>query len=113
MDLIEINGYTPPSPTTYDVSFADINGAEETLESGYDYIEQVRAQVPSIGLAWKNIMETEAAAILFAVRPATFPCKYYFGVMMEDVFKCSNPKLTLKLVNGNTRYYDLSLTLEG
>ena len=48
-----------------------------------------------------------------AVELATFPCKYFFGTMKEDIFKCSSPKLTLKLVDGDTRYYDLSLKLEG
>ena len=27
MDLIVINGYTPPSPDKYDVDFKNINGA--------------------------------------------------------------------------------------
>ena len=113
MDLIVINGYTPPSPDKYDVDFKNINGADEQLENGYSYIEQTRAQVPSISLAWTNIIESDAIAILGAVNLATFPCKYFFGTMKEDIFKCSSPKLTLKLVDGDTRYYDLSLNLEG
>lgn len=113
MDLIVINGYTPPSPDKYDVVFKDINGANEQLEDGYSYIEQTRAQVPSISLAWTNVIESDAIAILNAVKPATFHCNYFFGSMKEDTFKCGSPKLTLKLVDGDTRYYDLSLTLEG
>lgn len=113
MDLIIINGYTPPSPNKYDVDFKNINGANEQLENGYSYIEQTRAQVPSISLAWNNIVEADAVAILEAVKPATFTCNYFFGTMKEDIFKCSNPKLTLKLVDGDARYYDLSLKLEG
>lgn len=113
MDLIIINGYTPPSPDKYDVDFKNINGAEEQLENGYNYIEQTRAQVPSIALAWTNITEVDAVDILSAVKPSTFPCSYFFGEMKEDTFQCSNPKLTLKFVDGDTRYYNLSLTLEG
>lgn len=113
MDLIVINGYTPPSPDKYDVGFKDINGANEQLEDGYSYIEQTRAQIPSISLAWTNVIESDAIAILNAVKPATFPCQYFFGTMKEDTFKCSSPKLALKLVDGDARYYDLSLTLEG
>ena len=113
MDLIVINGYTPPSPNKYDVDFKDINGANEQLEDGYSYIEQTRAQVPSISLAWTNVIESDAIAILNAIKPATFTCQYFFGSMKEDTFKCSSPKLTLKLVDGDARYYDLSLTLEG
>ena len=113
MDLIVINGYTPPSPDKYDVDFKNINGADEQLENGYSYIEQTRTQVPSISLAWTNIIESDAIAILEAVEPATFTCQYFFGSLKEDIFQCNSPKLSLKLVDGDTRYYDLSLKLEG
>lgn len=113
MNLIMINGYTPPSPNKYDVDFKNINGASEQLENGYSYIEQTRSQVPSISLAWTNLVESDAVAILEAVNFATFPCKYFFGEIKEDIFKCNSPKLTLKLVDGDTRYYNLSLKLEG
>ena len=113
MNLIIINGYTPHSPDKYDVDFKNINGADEQLENGYSYIEQTRAQVPSISLAWTNIIESDAIAILNAVEPATFTCQYFFGRTKEDIFQCNSPKLSLKLVDGDTRYYDLSLKLEG
>lgn len=113
MDLIVINGYTPPSPDKYDVDFKNINGASEQLENGYSYIEQTRSQVPSISLAWTNIVESDAVAILGAVSLATFTCQYFFGSMKDDTFNCNSPKLTLNLIDGNTRYYSLSLKLEG
>lgn len=113
MDLIIINGYTPPSPAAFDVDFSDIYGAEEQLENGYSHVEQVRTQVPRISLEWRNIAENDAAEILAAVQPATFACQYFFGTMKTDTFKCKSPKLKLKLVQGNTRYYDLSIGLEG
>ena len=113
MDLIIINGYKPPAPSKFDVDFSDVNGASEQLENGYSYIEQVRSQVPTISLAWTNIVEADATAILKAVEPSLFTCQYFFGTNKEDVFKCTNSKLTLKLINDNVRYYDLSLTLEG
>ena len=77
MKLIIINGYTPPSPNKYDVDFKNINGANEQFENGYSYIEQTRSQVPSISLAWNNIVETDAVAILNAVNLATFTCNYF------------------------------------
>ena len=113
MDLIIINGYKPPAPSKFDVDFSNINGASEQLENGYSYIEQVRSQVPTISLAWTNIVEADAIAILKAVEPSLFLCQYFFGTNKEDIFKCTNSKLTLKLINDNVRYYDLSLTLEG
>lgn len=113
MDLIRINGLTPVSPATYDVTYQKTYGAEEQLENGYTYIEQVRSQVPNISLSWVNIEEQEAIDILNAVSLPTFSCEYFFGIMKTDVFKCGNQNLSLKLVYGGKRYYDLSLTLEG
>lgn len=113
MDLIKINGLIPISPSKYDVSFRNVNGAEEQLENGYTYIEQIRVQAPSISLAWVNIEEQDAIDILNAVSPATFTCDYFFGSIKTDTFKCKNPSLSLKLIDDYKRYYDLGLTLEG
>lgn len=113
MDLIVINGLTPVSPSTYDVSYKKTYGAEEQLENGYTYIEQVRSQVPNISLSWVNIEEQDAIDILNAVSLPTFSCEYFFGTIKTDVFKCFNQNLTLKLINDDKRYYDLSFTLEG
>ena len=113
MDLIIINGYKPPAPSKFDVDFSNINGAIEQLENGYSYIEEVRSQVPTISLEWINIIEVDAIAILKAIEPSLFTCQYFFGTNKEDIFKCTNSKLTLKLINNGVRYYNLSLTLEG
>ena len=113
MDLIRINGLIPVSPSKYDVSYQKNYGAEEQLENGYTYIEQVRSQVPSIALAWVNIEEQDAINILSAVSLPTFNCEYFFGTMKTDVFKCKSQSLSLKLIEKNKRYYDLSFTLEG
>lgn len=113
MNLIKIDGYVPPSVSKYSVDFGAVNGAEEKLENGFEYIEQIRSQVPKISVSWINIIEADAVSILNAVSPAVFPCEYFFGTMKEGMFKCSSPKLDLKFINGEERYYNLSLTLEG
>lgn len=113
MDLIILNGYTPPSPSKYEVAFKSKNGTRVEMEDGYETIERVRVQIPTIDVGWVNITEAEAIAITDAVTPAKFDCQYFFGTMRTDKVKCETPKLALKLINGNQRYYDLSLTLEG
>lgn len=113
MDLIKINGLIPVSPSKYDVSFQKNYGTEEQLENGYTYIEQVRSQVPSISLAWVNIEEQDVINILSAVSLPTFNCEYFLGTMKTDIFKCKNQNLSLKLIEKDKRYYDLSFTLEG
>lgn len=112
-DLIIINGYNPPSPTKFQVAFKSKNGTRVEMEDGYETIERVRVQIPTIDVAWINLAEAEAIAIINAVAPAKFDCQYFFGTMRESRVKCETPKLTLKMINGNERYYDLSLTLEG
>ena len=113
IDLLKIGGYTPPAPTKYDVSFDDVNGAEETLENGDKYKEQIKAQVPKISVSWTNIAESDAAAILDAVSPALFDITYFFGTEKTATVECESPSLTLKYMNGDERYYDLSLSLAG
>ena len=54
MDLIKLNGYTPPSPSTFEVNFADVNGEKTQVEDGTTFIEQVRADVPKIKVGWTN-----------------------------------------------------------
>ena len=113
MDLIIINGYTPPSPTKFEVSFKSKNGTRVEMEDGYETIERVRVQIPTISVSWVNITEAQAIAITNAVLPSKFEVSYFFGTMRTDKVKCETPKLALKLVNGTDRRYDLSLTLEG
>ena len=113
MDLIKINGLTCVSPSKYDVTYKKNYGTEEQLENGYTYVEQIRNQVPNINLSWINIDEQDAIDILNAVSLPTFECEYFFGVMKTDIFKCKSQNLSLKLIENNKRYYDLSFTLEG
>ena len=113
MDLIIINGYTPPAPSKFEVEFSSKNGTKVELENGYETIERIRVQIPKISVAWVNIKEEEAINITNAVLPAKFDCQYFFGTMRTDRVKCEAPKLALKYANGAERYYDLSMTLEG
>lgn len=113
MNLIVLNGYVPPSPTKFEVAFKSKNGTKVEMEDGYETIERVRVQIPTISVGWVNITEAQAINITNAVMPAKFECQYFFGTMRTDKVKCESPKLTLKFINGNDRRYDLSLTLEG
>lgn len=113
MDLIKINGYKPPSPTTYKVDFSEIVGANETLESGERYKEQIKSLVPKITLGWVNIPESDCEMIISAVEPTLIDITYYFGRERTAVCQCSSPNLNLKFSKGNERYYDLNMVLEG
>lgn len=115
MDLLEIGGVVPPSPTKYDISFGEINGTEEILENGDTYIERIKSGVPSISVSWVNLKESDALAVIRAATVnARFDCKYfYMGMVETGYFRCKSPKVTLKLDTGTDRYFDVALTLDG
>ena len=115
MDLLEIGGIVPPSPTKYDISFGEINGTEEMLENGDTYIERIKSGIPTISVSWVNLKEADALEIMQAVTlNARFDCKYcYMGTVETGYFRCKSPKVTLKLDTGTDRYFDVALTLDG
>ena len=114
MDIIKLNGYVPPSPTTYDVEYASVNGEESQVEDGTTYIEQVRADVPTIKVGWTNLTQEEAIAITSAVSNATTDVQFFYGEMKAATMRASARSLKLKFVDGaGNTYWDLSFTLNG
>ena len=114
MDLIKLNDYTPPAPSTYDIEYADINGEKEQVEDGTTYIEQVRADVPTIKVGWTNLSKDEVTAITDEVSDAVVSVTYFYGTAKTEDMTTSARSLKLKSIDnsGNT-YWDLSFTLEG
>ena len=114
MDLIKLNDYTPPDPSTYDTEYADINGEKEQVEDGTTYIEQVRADVPTIKVGWTNLSKDEVTAITDEVSDAVVSVTYFYGTEKTADMTTSARSLKLKSIDnsGNT-YWDLSFTLEG
>ena len=114
MDLIKLNNYTPPAPSTYDIEYADINGEKEQVEDGTTYIEQVRADVPTIKVGWTNLSKDEVTAITDEVSGAVVSVTYFYGTAKTSDMTTSARSLKLKSIDnsGNT-YWDLSFTLEG
>lgn len=114
MNLIKLNDYTPPNPSTYDIDFSDINGEETKVEDGSTYIEQIRADVPDIKVSWTNLSQEEVAAITNEISGATVEVEYFYGTMQTATMTKSSRSLKLKGVDnsGNT-YWNLSVTLKG
>lgn len=114
MNLIILSGYIAPAPTQYDIDFSDVNGEKTQVEDGTTYIEQVRADVPTIKVGWTNLTKDEVTAITEAVSGATTEVQYFYGSMKAAVMTTSDRSLKLKTIDsaGNT-YWNLSFTLEG
>ena len=114
MDLLILNGYTTPNPATYDVELSDVNGEKSQVEDGSTYIEQVRADVPTIKVGWTNLSKDEVTAITDEVSDAVVSVTYFYGTAKIADMTTSARSLKLKSIDnsGNT-YWDLSFTLEG
>lgn len=114
MYIIKLNNHIPKNPSTYDVSFSDVNGEKSSLEDGTTYIEQIRGDVPEIKVGWTNLTHGELDAIMNELTEATVDVEFFFGTMQSATMTKSNRSLKLKSVdtNGND-YWDLSFTLNG
>ena len=114
MDLLILNGYTTPNPATYDVELSDVNGEKSQVEDGSTYIEQVRADVPTIKVSWTNLEESVAQAITDKVSDATVNVTYFYGSAKTCEMTVSARSLKLKHIDtAGNRYWDVSFTLEG
>lgn len=113
MDLIKLNDYTPPAPSTYDVEYSDVNGEESTVEDGTTYVEQIRSDVPTIKLAWTNLTEDEVTAITNELSDV-ISVDYYYGTVNNAEMRAGARSLKLKCIdNNNNTYWNLSVTLNG
>lgn len=114
MNLLVLNGYNAPAPSTYDIDFSDVNGEKTQVEDGTTYIEQVRADVPTIKVGWTNLTQEEVTAITTSVSGATTEVQYFYGEMKSAVMTTSSRSLKLKFIDGaGNTYWNLSFTLEG
>lgn len=114
MDLIKLNNYTPPAPSTYDIEYSDVNGEESQVEDGTTYIEQIRADVPTIKVGWTNLSKDEVTSITDELSEEIVSVQYFYGTTKNAEMRTGSRSLKLKSIDnsGNT-YWDLSFTLEG
>lgn len=114
MNLIKLNNYTPPDPSTYDLDYSDVNGEKTQVEDGTTYIEQVRADVPTIKVGWTNLTQSEVTAITNEVANDVVAVQYFYGTTKTAKMTTGARSLKLKHIaeNGDT-YWNLSFTLEG
>lgn len=114
MELLKLNNYTPPNPSSYDIDFSDVNGEETKVEDGTTYIEQVREGVPQVKVSWTNLTQAQVTAITNEISGDTVEVQYYYGTMQTATMTKSNRSLKLKNIDssGNT-YWNLSVTLKG
>ena len=105
MDLIKLNNYTPPAPSAYNVEYSDVNGEKSQVEDGTTYIEQVRADVPTISLEWKNLTQDDVTAISREVSNDVISVEYFYGDMKSAEMTASARALKLKAIDSSGNSY--------
>ena len=114
MDLIKFNDYTPPSPSTYEVNYSDVNGEESQVEDGTTYIERIRTSVPSIKVGWTNLTNEQATAITNQIENDTVNVSYFYGDIKQSEMTVGARSLKLKLrADSEKSFWDLSFDLKG
>lgn len=113
MELIVLNGYKPPNPSTYDVEYSDVNGEESPVEDGTKFIERVRSDVPTIKLAWTNLKHEDMKRIISELSNDIILVHYWFGEYKPEEMTVSARSLKLKFIDDSgNMYWDLSATLD-
>lgn len=116
MSLVTANGVGLPTPSTYDVTVADITNAERNA-NGDMIIERITTK-HTIQMHWKYLNATDLATILTAVAPtssASFSTTYLDPVTNTN--KTGNFYVgdrTLGMIDfkgGIARYQNVQLTL--
>ena len=104
MDLIKLNNYTPPAPSTYDIDYSDVNGEESQVEDGTTYIEQIRADVPTIRVGWTNLSKDEVISITDELSEEIVSVQYFYGTTKNAEMRTGSRSLKLKSIDnsGNT-----------
>ena len=113
MELISIEGYTPPSPTTYSLEIQDIDSDDTGRgETGYMVRERVREGIYKLSLAFTNITSDDVLQIKSAISPALIKVILFDGDSVNADMYVGNRSLNLKSVddNGNC-FWDMSFSL--
>ena len=114
MDLIKLNNYIPPAPSTYDISYSDVDGEKTQVEDGTTYIERVRTDVPKIKVCWTNLTMAEVKAITEQTANDVVKIEYFYGDLKYAEMTVGERSLKLKHIEGSgNTFWDLSFSLEG
>ena len=114
MNLIIIDGITLPAPSTYEVTYKDIDGEKTQVEDGTTFIERVRSDIPIIKVGWTNLTEVQATLITNLTANAIVSVEYFYGELKSAEMTVSDRALKLKHIEtSNKTYWDLSFSLEG
>ncbi len=112
MALITIGNVALPEPTSYAVSFSDIDSSDTgRTENGVMYRDRIRQGVAKIQASWEMLTQTECDIILNAVTPDSFTVTYFGGSATATMY-AGDRSLTLRCIDGyGAARWDFSVNL--
>ena len=113
MDLVTLNGYTPPAPTEYSLDIQDIDSSDTGRgETGYMVRERVREGIYKLSLAFTNITSNQVLSIKEAISPESFPVTLFDGEDVTVTMYAGNRALVLKSIDDESNcFWDMSFSL--
>lgn len=115
MTLLKFGGFTPPSPTTYEIEVTDADGGDSGRnENGVMHRDRVRGgdnPIYSIQVGWDALSDDEMKAILNAVKNTSVTVSFYFGAVRNKKMYAGNRKLKLKAAPKGVACWELSFPL--
>lgn len=113
MQLVKLGSYTPPTPTTYDLTISDIDSGDTGRgETGYMSRERVRAGMYKLSLGFTNITSNEVLAIKNAISTEEISVALFDGSKVSATMFVGDRTLKLKSIDDESNcYWDMSFNL--
>ena len=113
MNLVSFGGYTPPTPTQYELELEDIDSADSGRgETGYMTRERVREGIYKLKVGFTNITSDEVLAIKNAISPAEVNVSLFDGETVSAKMSVGKRTVTLKAVDDTSAcFWDMSFNM--
>lgn len=117
MNIIYIEGTKMPSPSTYKITLADIDGSGSGRgDTGYCTRDRVRADVASLDIAWQFLTTEELNLIKRNISAPEFTVKFFVGGDETSEYKetqmyAGNRSIELVAVQDGEERWNISFPL--
>ena len=113
MNLVSLNGYTPPAPTEYSLDIQDIDSEDSGRgETGYMTRERVREGLYKLSLAFTNITSDDVLDIKNAISSEEIMVTLFDGTSVDAKMYVGNRTLKLKSIDDEANcFWDMSFNL--
>jgi len=110
--LLKFNEFLPSvEPTSYSVSYEDVDGADtQESETGVSLIHVVRLKKVKISVSYKALTTSELSSITSEIHGQSVYITYFDGAEKRAEMRCKSPSINM-VSNLDGGYWDLSFDL--